>query len=95
VGTVLRPVLVLELTGRQRLEVLEDGVGSLEALAVPVREERDLVLPVPLLLFRRNLPRHEVDAELGQPLADGSGVRAPLGLVERQHAAMLDEMRAG
>src|SRR6266576_2178020 len=39
VGAVLRAVLVFRLSRGQRLEVLEDGVGSLEPLAVTVRQE--------------------------------------------------------
>ena len=88
-GTVPRTVLVLPLAGRECLEILEDNVGSLEPLAVVVREKRDLVLPFPILLPRRYLLRDEVDAQLRQPLADGGGVWAPLGLVERQHEPML------
>jgi hypothetical protein len=37
---------------------------------------------VPLALLRGHLPRLEVETELGQPLADAVGMRAPLGLVE-------------
>jgi hypothetical protein len=44
-------------------------------------------------LARRDLLGDEVDAELGQPLADGGRIRAPLCLVERQHVAMFDSMR--
>jgi len=90
VRAVLRAVLVLRLAGNQELEELEDGVGSLEPLAVAVHEERDLVLPFPIFLPRRDLFRDEVDAELRQPLADSGGVRAPLGLVEREHGRILD-----
>jgi len=91
VGAVLRTVLPFRRSGCQRLEVLEDRFGSLEPLAVTVREERDLVLAFPVLLARSDLLRDEVDAELGQPLADGGGVRAPLCLVQRQHfVAMFD-----
>jgi hypothetical protein len=64
--------------------------GSFEPLAVAVCEERDLVLALPILLSRCDLFRDEVDAELRQPLADGGRVRAPLGLVEREHARILD-----
>ena len=85
VGAVLRAVLVLGLSRGQRLEELEDGVGSLEALAVAVCEQRDLVLPVPIFLPRRDLLCDEVEAELRQPLTDGGRIRAPLGLVELDH----------
>ena len=44
-----------------------------------------LVLALPVLLARRDLLRDEVDAELRQPLSHGGRIRAPLGLVERQH----------
>jgi hypothetical protein len=46
-------------------------------------------------LPRRDLLRDEVEAELRQPLAHGGRVRAPLGLVKREHEAMLDAARAG
>jgi hypothetical protein len=82
-------VLVLPLSARERGEELEDRVRPLEPLAVTVHEERDLVLALAVLLPRRDLLGDEVDAELGQPLADGGRVRAPLGLVEREHIAML------
>ena len=49
------------------------------------------MLALPILLPQRDLLRHEVDAELRPTLADGGRVRAPLGLVQRQHvAAMFD-----
>jgi hypothetical protein len=51
------------------------------------------VLVLPLLLPRRDLFGDEVDPELRQPLADGGRIRAPLGLVQRQHTAMLDAGR--
>src|SRR5581483_7726134 len=35
----------------------------------------------------RHLPEEDVEAELGQPLADALRAAAPLGLPERQHAA--------
>jgi hypothetical protein len=88
-GSVLGSVLVLPLSRREPGEVLEDRLRPLEAFAVLVREERDLVLAVPVFLPRGGLFRDEVDAELGQPLADGGRERAPLGLVEREHTAML------
>src|SRR4051812_49560572 len=68
VGAVLRAVLVLGLSRGQRLEELEDGVGSLEPLAVAVRQERDLVLANAVLLAWRDLLRDEVEPELCQPL---------------------------
>jgi hypothetical protein len=80
---------VLPLAGRERGEELEDRLRPLEALAVLVREERDLVLALPVFLPRGYLLRDEVDAELGQPLADRGRERAPLRLVEREHIAML------
>jgi hypothetical protein len=92
---VLRAMLPVCISRRQRREVVEHGFGSLEALAVSVREEWDLVLPVPILLSRRDLPGDEVDTELGQPLAHGGRVRAPLGLVQRQHGGVFDRPRAG
>jgi hypothetical protein len=88
--TVPRAVLVLRRSRRERREKLEDGLGPLEPLAVAVREHGDHVLPLSILLARGNLLRDEVDAELRQPLAHGGRVRAPLGLVQRQHGAMLD-----
>jgi hypothetical protein len=94
VGAVLRAVLVLRFPWRQRLEELEDGVRPLEAFAVAVREERDLVLALAILLPRRDLFRDEVEAELRQPLAHGRRVRAPFGLVQRQHGGMFDAARA-
>src|SRR6478735_2486119 len=51
--------------------------NRLGAGAVP---QRLAVLPLD-----RNLARDEVDAELGQPLADAAGRRAPLGLVQLEH----------
>ena len=90
VGAVLRSVLVLIFAGGQRPEELEARVGAFEPLAIPVREERDLVLALAVFLSRRDLLRDEVDPELRQSLPDGGRVRAPLGLVERQHVAMLD-----
>ena len=48
------------------------------------------MLSFPIFLPRRDLFRDEVDAELRQPLADSGGVRAPLGLVEREHGRILD-----
>jgi hypothetical protein len=91
---VLRAVLVFRLARRQRLEELEDGFRPFEALAVAVREQRDLVLALAVLLPRRNLFRDEVEAELRQPLANGRRIRAPLGLVEREHRGMFDGARA-
>jgi hypothetical protein len=93
VGSVLRAVLVFRDTGGQTREIVEDGFRSLEPLAITVREQRDLVLAVPILLSRRHLPGDEVDAELGQPLAHGGRVRAPLGLVQREHGGMFDAVR--
>jgi len=90
VGAVLRAVLVLGLSRGQRLEELEDGVGSLEPLAVAVRQERDLVLANAVLLAWCDLLRDEVEPELRQPLPHGRRIRAPLGLVERQHERILD-----
>jgi hypothetical protein len=91
----LRSVLALRLSGLQRREVGEDRVRSLEALALVGDEERDLVLALAILLSRRDLFRDEVEAELRQPLAHRGRVRAPLGLVKREHEAMLDAARAG
>ena len=88
--SVLRSVLALRLPGLQRCEVLEGGVRPLESLAVGTDEERDLVLAFTVFLARRYLFREEVDSELRHPLPHGGRVRAPLGLVERQHRAMLD-----
>jgi len=90
VGAVLRAVLALRLLAVQRREVREDGVCPLEPLGVVGHEQRDLMLALPLLLPRRDLLRHEIDAELSQPLAHGGRVGAPLGLVERQHQRWMD-----
>src|SRR6185437_766052 len=92
---VLRAVLALSLAGLERCEIGEDLVRPLEPLAVVRHEQRDLVLVSAILLSRRHLLRDEVEAELRQPLADGGRVWAPLGLVEREHEAMLDAARAG
>jgi hypothetical protein len=89
VCAVLRAVFAFRLARPEGSEVGEDLVRSLEPLAAVRHEERDLVLALAVLLPRRDLFRDEVDAELRQPLADGGGVRAPLGLVQRQHKAML------
>jgi len=74
VGT-MRPVLVavlaLRLAAGKCREVVEDRLRPLEPLTVAVREKRDLVLPLALLLLRGHLTRHEVDAELRQPLPHG------------------------
>jgi hypothetical protein len=91
----LGAVLVFRDTGGKPSEIVEDGLRPLEPLSVPVREERDLVLSDPILLPRRHLLGDEVDAELGQPLAHGGGVRAPLGLVQREHGGMFDAASAG
>jgi hypothetical protein len=69
-GSVLRPVPALRLSGLQRCEIGEDLVRSLEPLALVGHEQRDLVLPLAILLPRSDLFRHEVDAELRQSLAD-------------------------
>jgi len=90
VGAVLRAALVLRGSRRERREKLEHRLCSLEPLAVAVREHRDLVFPLAVLLARRDLLRDKVDPELRQPLSRGGRVRAPLGLVQRQHVAMLD-----
>lgn len=92
---VLRPVLALRLSRLQRGEIGEDLVRSLEPLAAGRHEQRDLVLSYAILLSRRDLLCDEVDAELGQPLAHGGGVGAPLGLVKSQHEAMLDAGATG
>jgi hypothetical protein len=79
------PVLVRVVSGDERLQVLEDGIGSLEPLAVSVRQEWDLVLALAILRAWGDLPRNVIDAELRQPFADGGRVWAPLRLVELQH----------
>jgi hypothetical protein len=94
VRSVLRAVLVLRLPRLQPAQVLEDRVRSLETLAIFRDEERDLVLALAVLLPRCYLFRGEVDTELRQPFAHGGRVRAPLGLVERQHERMLDRVGA-
>jgi hypothetical protein len=69
--SVLRAVLVLGRPGGQRREVLEDGVRPLEPFTVARDEEGNLVPALAVLLARRDLLRHEVDAELRQPLPHG------------------------
>jgi hypothetical protein len=88
-------MLPLRLAGLERREIGEDLVRSLEPLAAVGHEERDLVLAFPVLLSRGDLLGDEVDAKLRQPLANGGRVWAPLGLVEREHEAMLDAGAAG
>lgn len=93
VGTmrpVLKAVLVLRLAAAKCCEIVEDRLRPLEPLTVAVREKRDLVLPLALLLLGRHLSRDEVDAELRQPLTHGRRVRAPFGLVEGEHEPMFD-----
>jgi predicted membrane chloride channel (bestrophin family) len=92
---VLSSVLALGFALLQRCEVAEDLVRSLVSFAVIGHEQRDLVLAFPILLPRRDLLRDEVEAELRQPLAHRRRVRAPLGLVQREHTAMLVGARSG
>src|SRR5438067_11664705 len=74
--------------GPEAREVLEDFVLAADRLAVVENEHRDLVgadvLPhlVALIGVRRDLPRPEVEAQLGESLADFVGVWAPFRLVE-------------
>jgi hypothetical protein len=70
------------------VQVLEDRVLARDDLAVVGDEHRDLVgsgrLPHSdsVVRLRGDLPCGEVEAQLGQPLADAVGMRAPLGLEE-------------
>ena len=72
-------------------QVAEDLARPVDEAAVLGLERRDLVLPrevaqvLAVLRPRFDLPRDEVDPELGQDLAHRGGERAPLGLIERQH----------
>lgn len=77
---------------RSRLELAQVAVDlarAMEETAVLGLERGDLVgardrlEPGALFRPRLNLPRDEVDTELGEDLADGGGEGAPLGLVER------------
>ena len=89
-GAVLRAVLSLRLSRLECREIGEDLVRSLESLPAVGHDEGDLVPASAVFLAWRDLLRNEVDAELRQPLSHGGRIRAPLGLVERQHRAMLD-----
>ena len=76
--------------GRLRVRAIEVGANVLVAVedTVTVDQHRDRVGAdraahrVSPLGIGRHLPRHEVEPQLGQPLADAMGVRAPLCLVE-------------
>jgi hypothetical protein len=79
------------------VEVAQDRLPVVNRRAVLEDEERDLVVAaglaahlVAVLLVGRDLLRDEVDAELGQPLTHAVRVRAPLGLVEREHGRLVD-----
>src|SRR5690349_23038529 len=80
-GAMLGGVLVLV----EAPQVPEDLAGARVALAVLGLQCGDLQLSLALLRVRLHLPRDEVEQELGQPLANGRRVRAPLRLVQRQH----------
>lgn len=80
-------------------EVAEDLFGPLEERAVVRNKDRNAIGAgclsqlAPLIPLCRHLSRDVVDAELGQPLAHLMGVRAPLGLVQRQHERAIPQRR--
>src|SRR5689334_1540505 len=82
---VLRAVTALMLPGIERAEIREDRLRPLEADTVLGLERRDLGYHRSFVLARLDLSRDEVDPELREPLAHRRGVRAPLGLKQRQH----------
>ena len=92
-GAVVEEAPPMRLGVLPRLELLQvpvDRACAAEEAAVLRFEGRDLVGPgdraqaVSLLRPGLDLAGDEVEAELGEDLADGRRERAPLGLVERQ-----------
>jgi hypothetical protein len=74
-----------------RVQVGDDLLGARNWGAVAKHENRDLVIPRPAaeLVALRSLLGHgsgdEWNAQLGEPLPDPVGVRAPFSLIELVH----------
>ena len=82
------------------VEIVDDPLGADDDGAVLEQEHghgADAGAELELVAERgvlRYLARDEVDAELGQPLADALGAAAPLGLVELEHQSIASTTRA-